>query len=385
MSNKIIDNPAVSYLKNLGIRKKNNLRNLLTDVYGEEGASRLKSAFDTIEMKREKDSSDLTERYDFIHSDPDFSRLMTCFEDGDYLKEMCRWLNANRERFGKTILDVGCGCGILSCFLALILPESTILAVDRSGNAIAMAKSLRDQMELKNIVFMQLGADAVSGRTFDTVFALRTVSENKKYSIDPLASFGSNLENCSLGIRPFMQTLGRLVSPGGNLILAEPVAGQLPALAIQNELNRLELYPENKDLTEFSCKIGDDPEFVRFLLCVGTQGHTASSQEILQQWETSSLVKTKDGTYLGIGASYMFWQLSDSPLQEYRVHRMSTDLRVARFGTYTLKGHPELFLLYQADAQNASLGIFPVSRLEESRVFMSELKTRYQAEGYLVL
>lgn len=385
MATKSTNNPVFSYLKNLGIRKQDNLRVLLSNKYGTEAANKLRSAFDAIEMKRETGNPDLTERYDFIHSDPDFSRIMSCFADGAYLTDICRYVNSNRARFGKTILDAGCGSGILTCFLATLLPDSTILAVDRSGNAISMAKQLREELALTNVVFMNNDVSAVSGRTFDTVLALRTISENMTFTEDYMLSFGENLEKCALAIRPYMETLGKLVSPGGNLILGESVSRQLPALAIQNELNHLQMGAAVSDISELSCRIGDDRELTHYMLCIGTKGQIIDNQDMLIHWEKSSLTKDRNGSYTDTAARYMLWQLSDSLLDGYKIHRLETGMMIGQLSVSSMKGRDDLLLLYQAEAANAVLGIFPMSRKEEAIAFLEEGKQRYADQGLLVL
>jgi SAM-dependent methyltransferase len=51
------------------------------------------------------------------------------------------------------IVDLGCDIGILSCFLAHRFPQSQVVAVDRSGSAIALARELARRLRIENISF----------------------------------------------------------------------------------------------------------------------------------------------------------------------------------------------------------------------------------------
>lgn len=65
------------------------------------------------------------------------------------------WLNHLKKRapVGRRVLDVGCGIGVHTMFLAEALPESTVVGVDLLPKAIAVAEELSDKLGLSNTKF----------------------------------------------------------------------------------------------------------------------------------------------------------------------------------------------------------------------------------------
>lgn len=125
--------------------------------------------------------------------------------------------------FGETILDVGCDCGIMSCFLAKLLPGSHITAIDRTENAVKVARQLAETLQLHNISFVHADLAALGEQTYDTVFSMRTVHENvANRDIQP--SFAPLLEQAQLygnTVADYGQQLAGKVKAGGTLVSIE--------------------------------------------------------------------------------------------------------------------------------------------------------------------
>ncbi len=247
-------NVVNAYLNKVNIKKQYNLKQLLTDTYGAEGARNLLGVFDAIQIKMDVDHVK-SERYNFIHTDFDFSMLMTCFQDADIIRTTLAWLNSIRGQFGKTVLDIGCGNGIITCFLASILPESTFLAVDLSANAIAIAKQIRAKLGLSNIVFMEGDYTKLEGKQFDTVLALRILDENVEPESCRFQSFSEQLEIRKSQYSKQAEILASLVAPAGNLIITDMDKEDVSSLALLDLLRRSSM--ELKGFQFLSCREGD--------------------------------------------------------------------------------------------------------------------------------
>jgi hypothetical protein len=65
----------------------------------------------------------------------------------------------------KTVLDFGCGVGILTSFYARLFPETNFVGVDRSSASIAIAQEKADKLGLHNLRFecVDVEAEPISG------------------------------------------------------------------------------------------------------------------------------------------------------------------------------------------------------------------------------
>ena len=63
------------------------------------------------------------------------------------------WFIGTIRNFEGTLLDIGCGNGVHSCFYAIRYPAATVVGIDVSNEAISCAKQLAERLELKNVEF----------------------------------------------------------------------------------------------------------------------------------------------------------------------------------------------------------------------------------------
>ena len=112
------------------------------------------------------------------NEDIDAALKFTGDVDGDIIRHVCNWILSHKQCFGKTILEVGCDIGLISCFLAKTFPESKIIAIDRFSEGVAIAKQLAEELELNNIEFKCIDANSINEK-YDTVFSCRTLHENR--------------------------------------------------------------------------------------------------------------------------------------------------------------------------------------------------------------
>lgn len=118
----------------------------------------------------------------------------------DFSKEMLAWSGATKP---KRILDVGCGIGGTSRFLARTFPEAQVIGITLSPEQVQRATALAKEAGLSNAKFQvtnALNMDFEDG-TFDLVWGCESgehMPDKKKY----------------------IEEMSRVLAPGGNLVVA---------------------------------------------------------------------------------------------------------------------------------------------------------------------
>lgn len=373
-------NVVTSYLNKVNIRKTSNLKQILTDTYGADGARNLFGVFDAIEMK--KDIDKVNDRYDFIHTDFDFSMLMTCFQDADIIKHTCAWLNSIRGQFGKTVLDIGCGNGIITCFLATILPDSTFLAIDRSSNAIAIAKQIRTKLELNNIVFMEGDYTSLQGKQFDTVLALRVLDENTEAEECRFQGFSEQLETRKKQYAGAADLLSDLVAPAGNLIVMDMDKEDVSTLAMLDLLRRQSM--ELKSFQFLSCREGDmkyDDLYTAFV--TEKTPNPVTYARLFSQWSSVYFAGVGNEGYRDAEADFMLELCEAGNRQGYVTYHPATKKQTGLFFTCDYKDRDDFFMLYQKNLSFSRLGIYPIAQKAEAEKLLAEDREKDMAAKFV--
>ena len=115
--------------------------------------------------------------YNFKNQSLSMSLAISEVFDSDYIRKICNWISDNKELFGQKILDIGCDCGIVTCFIAKCFPEAEVVGIDRSKNAIKCAKELAERFGLQNASFIHSELTSFNG-SFDTILFARVTQEN---------------------------------------------------------------------------------------------------------------------------------------------------------------------------------------------------------------
>lgn len=111
----------------------------------------------------------------------DFARF-----SADLYRRLCDWLMAWPDvRSARVILDVGCDNGVMTCFLAQLVPNADVVGVDQSEDAIRCAQELATRLHLTNVRFICADAQQspltwVAERSCDVVVSVRSA-----HAMDP--------------------------------------------------------------------------------------------------------------------------------------------------------------------------------------------------------
>lgn len=82
------------------------------------------------------------------------SLIISAAFDSGLFRHLGNMIVDEKEIFKGTILDVGCDCGIVTCFIAQQYPECKVVGVDINEAAVNNAKELAQKLGLTNVEFV---------------------------------------------------------------------------------------------------------------------------------------------------------------------------------------------------------------------------------------
>ena len=380
------DDIGSKYLRQLGIRPPGSSKSLYLQFsrrYGEiPGRGKLTALYRKIE-ESETNPDYLRQFYEMKNEDLDGALIFNGGYQGDAYRQLCNWIIGNHDVFGKRILDAGCECGVMSCFLAMAFPNAEITAIDRSPNAIAAARELAARLEVENIRFICGELDSLRGQQFDTVVSLRMLQENCDLS-GVLSRYDLLLYEArrfAENNAPYAALLAELTAEGGYLVSGERCDVDPVLLGWMLQLNRCRLTPMIGGYTELKCKEMENEG--RMQVFIAQKLDRAEDHDVYQFW-CSCQVLQKDK----VGHNQYFGWYADMMLQNYHGERIDGFLMEDDKGTailvyslWTMRGRPEEILLYQAMGDEHIASLFPANRKEEIRREILNIRDEYAAQG----
>lgn len=265
-----MQNPEIKeYLSRAGIRKITALDTALLEVFGqEEGSQHIEKLTELFGQSEERllfgTGNNVylhrqEELVDYLNQSLQMSLLAASFYDRVFFRRVMEYLCEYDSYWKGDILDIGCGNGILTCFLALQHTDSYVTGVDLSQNAVSVAEELAGKLSVGNVRFS--GPGAFSHRKCDTLFSSRTVHENVAWTAlsEVRKKAALSVEEQETQHRKYAQELSAFVKPQGYLVSVERYDDNNAYAGLLRALERLGFVQVRGTRMQFICKNGDDP------------------------------------------------------------------------------------------------------------------------------
>lgn len=263
-----MNDPAIKdYLSQIGIRRISELDTALIEHFGqadgERHIERLTELFDQSEERLVSGTGNTPYLHrqealvDYWNQHLQLSLLAASFYDRVFFRRVLEYLLQYDAFFAGDILDIGCGNGILTCFLALQHPGARVTGLDLSQNAVAVARQLSEHLRTANTHFTL--PETVRNTGYDTLFSCRTVHENvawKALCQEPKPALLSVGEHAKRH-KPYAAKLAALTKAHGHLISVERYEDDNTYAGLLSALNHAGFCQIRGTHVQFSCKNGD--------------------------------------------------------------------------------------------------------------------------------
>jgi SAM-dependent methyltransferase len=384
-------------LQRIGLNKINDIAAGLKEQFGEAKAEEIMNEWERLSALpgTAEGAGAQNALYEYLNSDFALSMLVACYTDAAIIRQFALWIYEHRELFGGTILDVGCGTGILTCFLALVLPEARIVAVDRSENCIRTARKIQEIMQAENVEFCRMTAEELQGRTFSTVLSARTFHENIgiRRTEYRFRGFSEQAEIYRQIYLPYCRTLSERTAPGGTLICMErnhmdtEFYGMLQALADCG----CRVRPDS--LTELSCEESDFREKSSFLCMAAdrtacgeadAEPDALDREELFRVWSERAFSRSGDPEHFTRPQTDWYVEQHAGELLEGYATYDDSGTQLARACLYRDRSDPDVFLMHQANYGQAGVQVLPMEALGEAREIFADHRRVDAARGFQV-
>jgi|GEM_PF-1492698 len=143
------------YFEKLGIRKYKNLLQFWSAIDAEYGLTRareLESVYKRLEAGDEESF------YAKIFQSLELSIAFASLRQ-DLYRQYIAWLDGFVTGEPGVIVDIGCGNGVLSCYLASRYPRAQVIGVDLSSEAVSCSMKLAEKLGIENARFIESSAE----------------------------------------------------------------------------------------------------------------------------------------------------------------------------------------------------------------------------------
>lgn len=352
---------GLKHLQEMGISLKRRFRDifaLLCSIYGEKEANEYMAAL-------WKETSSTPELYVTKDLDHEKAVIFSGAYDADIIRKTCDWIHEHRDLFGKEILEVGCDCGFITCFLAKEFPDSKIVSIDRNPAAIEITRKNLEKFNYTNVKLLNIDVKDLSEKSFDTVCSIRIAQENRKNKI--IESIYDDWRKASDEfvdvIEDYVKTIGKLIKPQGTLISIERMEIDPLMLGYLKALNKENIFFNTEDITTMKVKEPGQDDYVisNFTLIAGKKDIAPINLDLERKWIDLLKYNPYKSRWIGWEALVAIEDKADEMVAGY--YMFSEGEKAGKFAYYTVKNKTDkayyLYLMYFGEGENCGLVLLP--------------------------
>ncbi len=143
-----------NYMKTLDLKYFKGTNDFLANLMLKTDKDYVKELANTLNSRAQGQNSDNEYFYRLKNKTLDGSLCVSAAFDSGLFRHLGNIIVDGKECFHGTVLDIGCDCGLVSCFIAQQYPECKVVGVDKNEAAVNNAKELAERLGLSNAEFV---------------------------------------------------------------------------------------------------------------------------------------------------------------------------------------------------------------------------------------
>lgn len=143
-----------NYMQALDLKYYKNTNDFLANLMMKTDKGYVKELADTLNSRAQGQNSDNDYFYRLKNKSLDGSLCVSAAFDSGLFRHLGNMIIDSTEYFHGTVLDVGCDCGLVTCFIAQQYPNCHVVGVDKNELAVNNAKALAEKLGLGNVEFV---------------------------------------------------------------------------------------------------------------------------------------------------------------------------------------------------------------------------------------
>ncbi len=213
------------YMQELGLRYFRNANEFITHLAFKTDKQYATEVAELLNSRAQGLNSNNDIFYELKNRSLTGSLCISAAFDSGIFRHLGNMIMDNADLFKGKVLDIGCDCGIVTCFIARTYPDCTVIGIDRNESAINNARELASRLELTNVLFETADIyDYNAEEKADTATSFRGLLDIAQHLTKGVSVIGerSHREGAYRdAFLPLAQAISNSLKPDGKLVSIE--------------------------------------------------------------------------------------------------------------------------------------------------------------------
>lgn len=299
--------------------------------------------------------------------------------DSGVFRHIGNMLVDNSDLLCGTVLDIGCDCGIVTCFMASENPDTKFIGVDKNELAVNNAKELAESLGLKNVEFVTADVyDFALEEKADAVTSFRClldIAQTQTKGVSVIGERGEREARYAEAFSPLAKAVCDNLSDDGTVISVERYTALYGWLGWMSALSNNGVNPLSDKCALMTAQ--DISSTIEYSVTFAQKGSTSSP---LETYDCVMSEKFKSGAGVdGANAEYALYKdadeihFTDVKKGEKLIHQFAT--AVSPKGKY---------MFYEADLDRRSIKYVNEKKREKMMSDFEDKKKMYNPDEYIM-